>query len=405
MTRAQRLVWSLPVLSLVLGVAGSALLGAIPSAALPREDRLDLIDVLFALGFVGYAVVGAMIVTRRPRNPVGWLFCGFGVLYPVIGALSSYALYGVHAADEGLPGQDVAAWLYAWAGEAAFFLVVFLLLVFPDGRFLTRRWRGVGMAACATVALFSVAVAFDPGPLYTFEEIDNPLGIGGAGGVLEAVRDAGAASVSVLLVLAGVSLVLRFRRAEATERRRIKWLAVGAASAVLLVMAMSALELTTETDTGVGEVVTSVLALLSLLVIPLSVAIAMLRDRLYDVDVVINRTLVYGALTATLVGTYVGAVLLLQLALQPLTEDSGLAIAGSTLAVAALVRPLRGRIQTAVDRRFYRRKYDAARTLEGFGVRVRDQVELDALGAELRAVVAETMQPAHVSLWLREASR
>jgi hypothetical protein len=405
MTTARRLVWSLPVLSLLLGVAGNVLLGAIPSEALPREDRLDLIDVLFSLGFVGYAVVGAMIVTRRPRNPVGWLFCGFGVLYPVIGALSSYALYGVHVAGDGLPGQDVAAWLYAWAGEAAFFLLVLLLLVFPDGRFLTRRWRGVGIATGATAALFSVAVAFDPGPLYTFEDIDNPLGIDGAGSVLEAVREAGAASVSVLLVLAGVSLVLRFRRAEATERRRIKWLAVGAATAVLLVVVMGALDLVTETDRGAGEVVTSVLALLSLLVIPLTVAIAMLRDRLYDVDVVINRTLVYGALTAAPVGTYVGAVLLLQLALSPLTADSGLAIAGSTLAVAALVRPLRGRIQAVVDRRFYRRRYDAARTVERFGARLREQVELDSLSAELRAVVGETMQPAHVSLWLKDASR
>jgi hypothetical protein len=400
---ARRLAWATPVVALVLGVAANVLLGAIPSEELPREERLDLIDVFFALGFVGYAVLGAMIVTRQPHNPVGWLLCAFGALYPAIGALSSYAMYGVHATDDGLPGQDAAAWLYAWSGEAMFFLVVFLLLVFPDGHFLTRRWRGVGIAAGVAAVLLSLAIAFDPGPLYTFEAIQNPLGIEGAGGVLETVREIGAAAVSVLLVLAGVSLVVRFRRAEATERRRIKWLAVGAASAALLVVAFSTLELTAETDRGVGEVVTSVLALLSLLVIPLTVAIAMLRDRLYDVDLVINRTLVYGALTAALVGTYVGVVLLLQLALEPLTEDSGLAIAGSTLAVAALVRPLRSRIQTAVDRRFYRRRYDAARTLEAFGVRLRDEVDLDALGGELRAVVADTMQPAHVSLWLRGA--
>jgi hypothetical protein len=401
----RRLAWATPFLSVILGVAANVLLGAIPSEELPREDRLDVIDVLFALGFVGYAVIGAMIVTRQPRNPVGWLLCAFGLLYPVVGALSSYAMYGVHATDGGLPGEEVAAWLFAWSGEAVFFLVVLLLLVFPDGRFLTPRWRGVGIAAGVAAVLFALAIAFDPGPLYTFEAISNPLGIDGAGDVLEAVRAIGSVSVSVLLVLAGVSLIVRFRRAEATERRRIKWLAVGAASAVLLVIAFSTLELTTETDRGAGEVVTSALALLSLLVIPLTVAIAMLRDRLYDVDVVINRTLVYGALTATLVGTYVGVVLLLQLALEPLTEDSGLAIAGSTLAVAALVRPLRGRIQAVVDRRFYRRRYDAARTLESFGTRLRDEVELDTLSAELRDVVADTMQPAHVSLWLREVPR
>jgi hypothetical protein len=402
---ARRLVWLVPAASLALGVAANVLLGAIPSENLPREDRLDLIDVLFSLGFVGYAVVGAMIATRQPRNPVGWLFCAFGLLYPAVGALWSYAMYGVYATDDGLPGQEAAAWLFAWSGEAVFFLVVFLLLVFPDGRFLTRRWRGVGIAGGVAGVLLSLAAAFDPGPLYTFEAIDNPLGIDGAGGALETLREIGSLAVSVLLVLAGVSLVVRFRRAEARERRRIKWLAVGAATAVLLVIALSTLELTTETDRGAGEVVTSVVALLSLLVIPLTVAIAMLRDRLYDIDVVINRTLVYGALTAALVGTYVGVVLLLQLALEPLTEDSGLAIAGSTLAVAALVRPLRGRIQAIVDRRFYRRRYHAERTLESFGSRLRDEIDLDALGGELRGVVAETMQPAHVSLWLREAPR
>jgi hypothetical protein len=397
----RRLAWAVPVLSLVLGTVTNVLLGAIPSEELPREERLDLIDVLFSLGFVGYAVVGAMIATRQPRNPVGWLLSAFGLLYPAVGLVWSYAMYGVYATDGGLPGQDAAAWLFAWLGEAVFLLVVLLLLVFPDGRFLTRRWRGVGIAAGVTAALLAVAVAFDPGPLYTFEAVPNPLGIDGVGGVLETVREIAAVGLPALLVLAGVSLVVRFRRAEATERRRIKWLAVGAASAALLVLAFSTLELTTETNRGAGEVVTSVLALLSLLVIPLAVAVAMLRDRLYDVDVVINRTLVYGALTAALVGTYVGVVLLLQLALGPLTEDSGLAIAGSTLAVAALVRPLRGRIQAIVDRRFYRRRYDAARTLESFGARLRDEVDLDALGGELRGVVAQTMQPAHVSLWLR----
>jgi hypothetical protein len=402
---ARRLAWAVPVLSLVLGVAGNILLGAIPSEELAPEDRLDLIDVLFSLGFVGYAVVGALIVTRQPRNPVGWLFCAFGLLYPAVGALMSYAMYGVYATDGGLPGQDVVAWLFAWSGEVAFFLVILLLLVFPDGRFLTRRWRGVGIAVAAAGVLFAIAIAFDPGPLYTFEVLPNPFGIEGIGTALETVREIGSLSVSVFLVLAGVSLIVRFRRADATERRRIKWLALGAASAVLLVIAFATLELVAETDRGTGEVVTSLLALLSLMVIPAAVAVAMLRDRLYDVDVVINRTLVYGALTATLVGTYVGVVLLLQLALEPLTEDSGLAIAGSTLAVAALVRPLRGRIQAVVDRRFYRRRYDAARTLESFGTRLRDEVELDTLSAELRDVVADTMQPAHVSLWLREVPR
>jgi hypothetical protein len=195
--------------------------------------------------------------------------------------------------------------------------------------------------------------------------------------------------------------VFRFRRARAEERRQLKWLTYAAAVTGLVLL----LIIVAESTIGVSDELSNTLVSVSVAALPVSMGIAILRHGLFDIDVVINRTLVYGALTATLVGAYVGIVLLLQLALSPLTEESDLAIAGSTLAVAALVRPLRGRIQALVDRRFYRRRYNAARTLEGFGARLRDQVELDALGAELRAVVAETMQPAHLSLWLRKAAR
>jgi hypothetical protein len=314
-------------------------------------------------------------------------------------------MYGVYATSDGLPAQELAAWAFAWSGEAVFFLVVLLLLLFPDGHFLTARWRWVGYAAGAVAGLFALAIALDPGPLYTFQAIRNPLGVDTADGTLEVAREIASTALSAFLVAGGVSLVVRFRRAQATARQQIKWLAVGAGTAVVLVVAFSLLELFTETDRGLGEVVTSTLALLSLMIIPVTLAVAMLRNRLYDVDVVINRTLVYGALTAALAGAYLGTVLLLQLALSPVTEQSDLAIAGSTLAVAALVRPLRGRIQELVDRRFFRRRYDAARTLESFGVRVRDEVGLDALSGDLRAVVADTMQPAHLSLWLRGAGR
>jgi hypothetical protein len=400
----RRLLWLFPAVALAFGIAANVLLGLIPSDELPREDRLDLIDVLFSIGFVGYAVVGALIAARRPGNPVGWLFCAFGALYPLVATLWSYAMYGVHATDDGLPGQELAAWLFAWSGEAVFCVIVLVLLLFPDGRFLTWRWRWVGTAAIAAGALFAVSIAFDPGPLYTFETFSNPFGVAAAGGVLEVLREIGSVAVTALLVASGVSLVVRFRRSEAGVRRQIKWLAAGAAAAVILVVTFSVLELVAETDRGWGEVVTSTLALLSMSIIPVAVGVAMLRHRLYDVDLVIRRTVVYGALTAVLVGAYLGTVLMLQLALSPLTEQSDLAIAGSTLAVAALVRPLRGRIQELVDRRFFRRRYDAARTLESFGTRVRDEVSLDSLSGDLRAVVSDTMQPAHLSLWLRKAA-
>ena len=400
-----RLAWLAPPLSLALGMGANVLLGTVPADRLPRVDRLDAIDVLFALSFVSYAVVGALIASRHPRNPVGWIFCAFGVLYPAVGMLFAYATYGVYATAGGLPGQELVAWVFAWSGELSFLLVVLLLLLFPNGRFLTRRWRAAGVAAVANGVLFAAAIGFDPGPLHTFEAISNPFGVRAAGDSLEVLVDVGSVVMTLLIITAGTSLVVRYRRVGSTERQQIKWLAAGAAAGAALILTFSTLELTMDTDRGAAEVATSVLALLSLTVIPVTAGVAMLRHRLYDIDLVINRAVVYGALTATLAAAYLASVLLLQLALSPLTEDSDLAIAGSTLAAAALFRPARARIQALVDRRFYRRKYDAVHTVESFGTRLRDQVELDALSAELREVVGETMQPAHVSLWLREAPR
>jgi hypothetical protein len=372
-------------------------------------------------GFVGlaYPAVGALVIARHPRNPVGWIFCAVGLIAAAMLLTAGW----VAAADSGGLAVEIAGWYetWAWVFEHTLAAVV-LLLVFPSGRFASRAWKRVGVLAGAATAVAAAALALYPDlrsaiaaeragsdggswvlglyPEFRATEgagLANPVGVEGAEGVLEAVGAAGAIVVLLATVAAALSLVLRLRRARGDERQQLKWVAW---AAVLLAIGA----LATIPSGGDGVAAALVQAVVLGPIIALATGMAMLRHRLYDIDVVINRTLVYGALTATLAGAYVGCVLLLQLALGPLTEDSDLAIAGSTLAVAALFRPARARIQAVVDRRFFRRRYDAARTAESFGLRLRDEVDVEALGADLRAVVAETMQPAHVSVWLR-ASR
>ena len=353
--------------------------------------------VAFAVFVLAFAGVGALVASRHPGSPIGWLMCMSGLTYALMGFADTYADGLREDPPDALPGSTVAAWAANWAwllgiGSSA----TLLLLLFPTGRLPSPRWRPVGRLAVAGLAIGIPGLALSPGRLEDFP-IDNPVGVPGADYLVSI-------SGIALIVAAGASiasLFVRYRRAAWVERRQLKWLLFAAGLVGLTIISLIVLAaLNPASDEVVNAGVT-----LSIAAIPLAMGVAILRHGLFDIDVVINRTLVYVALTATLVGAYVGAVLLLQLALSPLTEESDLAIAASTLAVAALVRPLRARIQGIVDRRFFRRRYDAARTLEGFGARLRDEVELDALSAELRAVVADTMQPAHVSLWLRGPPR
>jgi hypothetical protein len=341
-----------------------------------------------------FGVLGVMIASSQPRNPIGWLFCGIAVtgsLMPLARGVAELWLEG-----KGVP--TVLGEMAAWYGDVSWILVIlpaatFFLLLFPDGRLPSHRWRAVAWCAGVGIALFFVTDSLRPGPLDDYPEVVNPYGVDGL--VREAIEGIAVLALAVAIAGSPLAPIVKFRRAGRVQRQQIKWLSLAGALAVMIFL--FALPLYDVLPPGVADAA----IMGGILLLPVAAGMAILRYRLYDIDVVINRTLVYGALTATLAAAYLGSVLLLQLALSPLTEESDLAIAGSTLAVAALFRPARARIQSVVDRRFYRRRYDAARTLEGFGARLRDQVELDSLGAELRAVVAETMQPAHMSLWLR----
>jgi hypothetical protein len=389
---APRLALGLALLAALLLLTGFGL--SIASGGLEANASPGLAAAIV----VGFAVVGVLIASRHPGNPIGWIFCGIAVT----GSLMSLSRGTAEFWLDGRGASETLGETAAWYGDVSWIPVIlpaatFLLLLFPNGRLPSPRWRPVAWCAGVGIALLFLGDGLNAGRLADYPGLANPYGIDSA--VIDVTMGIAALALAVAIVGSPLSLVLRFRRAGRVERQQIKWLALaGAVSAATFVIALAGYDL------WASEVVDGAI-MLSVLMIPVAAGAAILRHRLYDIDVVINRTLVYGALTATLAASYLGLVLLFQLALSPLTEDSDLAIAGSTLAVAGLFRPARARIQHAVDRRFYRRRYDAARTLEAFGVRLRDQVDLDALGGELRAVVAETMQPAHVSLWLRGAPR
>ena len=386
-TRLARASW---VVSVLLALATIVLL------VLSGDDTQGetvAFDFVLALALLVYPTVGLLIASRRPENAIGWLFCAVGIPLGLSTCAYAYATYALVTAPGSLPGGAVAAWLTTWVQLPALFGTPTLLFVlFPDGRPPSRRWRPVLWLTAAAMIGIAVAPALRPGPMddAAVEGTVNPAGIAGAAPLLDLLSDAAGAAVLLSMVLAVAALVLRVRRSRGVERLQLKWFV---SAALLFVLACAGAFLVfPQNDVAFGLLLIGAFA-----AIPLAAGVAILRYRLYDLDVVINRALVYGGLTASLGATYLGLVLLIGLAV----GRSGFAVAASTLAVAALFRPLRARIQEAVDRRFYRRRYDAQRTLATFGGRLRDEVDLESLTADLRGVVAETVQPAHVSVWLR----
>ena len=363
----------LAIASVALGLANG----------LPMEQDLALAPV-----FLLYTVVGALVAMRDPRNPIGWLLSVAGVLAMTTFFVSQYAAFATTTAPGSLPGAGVAIWLSLWLWMGMLGSMLYTVMLFPSGRLPTRRWRPASWIAGLVLGLVAIIFAFgtpatsDPVPL------PNPLWIPALAPLYEVVQ-AGFVLFVVLFGLAVASLVVRFRRSRGVERQQLKWIV---AAGVMMVVTLAA-GLVWEFDWAwIGSV----------LALPMSIGLAILRYRLYDIDVLINRALVYGALSACLLGTYVLSVLGLTALVRPITGSSDIAVAGSTLAVVALFQPLRRRVQGAVDRRFYRSRYDAARTMDAFAARLREQVDLDALSGELVGVVRETVQPAHAALWLRQ---
>jgi hypothetical protein len=411
------LAWSLAALSMAIFIAASVLstlARPAPSPGDPSATGTSGDTVGFVL-FLAFPIVGAVVASRRPRNPIGWILLADGLLWMILAVTDSYFVYGV--ARPGSVPYPVAVGTISnqWLWILAVGLIgIYLLLLFPDGKLPSRRWRPLALFSAVAIVLSSVAEGLAPGPLENQGMVRNPFGV-------ETLPWLVNASYILLPLLplcifaSAMSVVLRYRRSGGEVRQQIKWVAfVASFSGITYLIAMfSQLAELTVSEGGVprfpwwAEVLFSV-AVLGFAGVPVAIGFAVLKYRLYDIDIIINRALVYGSLTVTLLAVYFGGVATMQVALRALTgqtEQPQLAVVVSTLVIAALFNPLRGRIQRFIDRRFYRSKYDARKTLEAFAGKLRDETDLETLNRDLAGVIEETLQPAHVSLWLRPDRR
>jgi hypothetical protein len=393
------LAWSLVALSVALLLGGIAL-ALVTRSTVPdlpfggeTEDGSVVADLVKLLTF---SVVGAIIASRHPRNTIGWLFCSVGVTIGLNSFVGDYAEFWLASGFGMSRLGEAAAWLSSWLWILlVYFPTSLLLLLFPDGRLPSPRWRPVAWGVALGAAGGVAGLALEAGPLTDFPQIANPYGV--AGPVVGIVGVVGSIVAAGSMVASAVSLIVRLRRTRGEQRQQLKWLAYWGAVAVAAI--------------GVGALVipwsvpVSILIMsVAMLGLPIFTGIAIVRHRLYDIDLIINLTLVYAILSATLAVVYFGGIVVLQRVFAGLTGQEKLpqlAIVASTLAIAALFAPLRRRIQSFIDRRFYRRKYDARKTLEAFSTKLREETDLAALSDDLTSVIEETMQPAHVSLWLR----
>ena len=393
------LAWSLATLSLALLLGGLSMSYAAVSSApeLLSDGGWDPLSVVITLATVlTFSVVGAVVASRHPRNTIGWLFSGTGLMVGLGAITGGYAELWLASNYGAKMLAEASAWFSSWSYIPLVLVPPsLLLLLFPNGRLTSPRWRPVAWWAVLGIVGSIAGVALEPGPLGDFPQIVNPYGVDSP--VLEVVGIAGAVVVAGSMIASAVSLLVRMRRAGDRERQQIKWLAYGGAVMVGTIFVGGVISIW-------STYVSIAIIAIALLGLPILTGVAIVKHRLYDVDLVINRTLVYGTLTVMLAIVYFGGVATTQAVFRTITGQERLpqlAVVASTLAIAALFDPLRRRVQRFIDRRFYRRKYDARETLEAFSSRLRNETDLDALNADLLELVRETMQPAHVSMWLR----
>ena len=398
-----RFAWGLGLTSLALTIPGFIFL--LLSYSFPHVTDLpglfsDGTNLLLAFGS---ASIGFFLAAQRPRHPIGWLLLALGFFNVVQASSQEYALYGMVVNPGALPAAIWVTWLSQWAWSFIFVFLLPLLLLFPTGRLLSPRWKWLAIAGPGLYALFGVYAALLT-PMYIGGNLNYPAPNPFSVFSLSAQESASVGAIvnlMSLLMLFGVlvGLLVRFRRSRGIERVQMKWFAYAAVFAILTNSILSLLPVFGPWTGGLSN-----LAYFALL---LSIAIAILRYRLYDIDLVIRRTLVYAVLTALLAFVYLGSVVVLQQFFRAITgqQQSELVTIISTLGIAALFNPIRRRVQGTIDLRFFRRKYDAAKVLAAFGATVRDQVEIEELTENLIGVVSETMQPSHVSLWLKRAGQ
>src|SRR6266536_3261694 len=362
-------------------------------------------DIFYDLVLLIFITIGAFIASHRPENPIGWIICAATLIWSLSDLALEYGVYGLITAPGSLP---VGLFGVVGRGIGWFLIMTFLLLLFPNGHLPSSRWRPLAWLIAGLLTANTIILLLDSNPFINVNSrlaaVQNPLGISGSSVLFDHFNTFINLVLFATIVASITSVIVRFRRARGDERQQLKWLAYGTIMSLLIIVAII-VYIFTNVDIGPFA---STLFYLPVLSITISAGIAILRYRLSNIDILINGTLLYGVLTALLALIYFGLVFILQSLVRALAGEisqTPLVIVGSTLVIAALFQPLRRRIQQVIDRRFYRRKYDAAKTVEAFSATLRNELDLSQLREHLITVVQETMQPTYVSLWLRQPER